>query len=101
MNQFDVFFKDYAKRSPPEVFFFLSKFIEITFLHGCSSVNLQYIFRILFLNNTSWYYFYVYQRSEEYLFSKTSYKQPFLFVSSLRKVRLHIFFNSYTLLIFT
>ena len=30
-----------------------SNFIEITLWHGCSSVNLQHIFRISFLKNTS------------------------------------------------
>ena len=30
-------------------------FIEITFQHGCSPVNLLHIFRISFLKNTSWW----------------------------------------------
>ena len=34
-----------------------SNFIEITFRHGCSPVNLLYIFRIPFLKNTSGWLF--------------------------------------------
>ena len=74
---------------------------------GCSSTILLKMnqFNVFLKEYFFWitplgYYFCVYQRSEENLFSKASYKQLFLFDSSLRKARLHIFLNSYTLLVF-